>query len=82
MVAIAGPVAERLSTALLDAFTPDQLDQMLFYKLGRSRVRISMARNFESIIFDLVFPSFSVREPSARGVFSGSGWRGLIAAGA
>ena len=54
MVAIAGPAAERLSTALLDAFTPDQLDQMLFYKLERSRVRISMARNFESIIFDVI----------------------------
>jgi hypothetical protein len=54
LVAIAGPAAERLSAALLDAFTPDRFDQMLNYKLGRSRARISMAGNFESIVFDVI----------------------------
>ena len=54
MAAIAGPMAERLSAALLDAFTPERFDQLLYYKLARVRTRISMAGNFESIVFDVI----------------------------
>jgi hypothetical protein len=51
---VTGPVAEQISEALLTAFSPDQFDQMLFYKLGRVRTRISMARNYDSIVFDVI----------------------------
>ncbi|MEU5934454.1 effector-associated domain EAD1-containing protein [Micromonospora sp. NPDC047187] len=42
------------SEALLDAFEPDRLKQMLFYRLGKRLDRITMARDYESIVFELI----------------------------
>ncbi|BAL89213.1 hypothetical protein AMIS_39930 [Actinoplanes missouriensis 431] len=53
-MAIDGVTARLLSEALLDAFLPDRLDQMLFYRLGKHRHRITMKADHESIIFDLI----------------------------
>jgi hypothetical protein len=57
LAGIFGEVAERLSTALLNSFNPDQLDQLLRYKLNKSRPRISMARNYDAIVFDIILAS-------------------------
>ncbi|MEU8240932.1 effector-associated domain EAD1-containing protein [Actinoplanes missouriensis] len=53
-MAIDGVTARMLSEALLDAFLPDRLDQMLFYRLGKHRHRITMKTDYESIVFDLI----------------------------
>jgi hypothetical protein len=49
-----GRTAKRLSEALMDAFAPQRLDEMLYYRLSRDRARITMAGNYESIVYDLV----------------------------
>ncbi|GLY92936.1 effector-associated domain EAD1-containing protein [Actinoplanes sp. NBRC 103695] len=49
-----GRTAKRLSDALLDAFGPQRLDELLFYRLSKDRARITMAGNYESIVFDLI----------------------------
>ncbi|MEU4564535.1 effector-associated domain EAD1-containing protein [Actinoplanes sp. NPDC023936] len=58
-MAIDGVTARHLSEALLDAFLPDRLDQMLFYRLGKHRHRISMKSDYESIVFDLIMAADS-----------------------
>jgi V8-like Glu-specific endopeptidase len=49
-----GRQARRLSEALLDAFAPQRLDEMLFYRLSKDRARITMAGNYETIVYDLI----------------------------
>jgi hypothetical protein len=51
---IGGATARLLSEALLDAFLPDRLDQMLYYRLDKRRHRISMKTDYESIVFDVI----------------------------
>ena len=53
-MAIDGTTAHQLSEALLDAFLPDQLDQLLYYRLDKQRHRISMKSNYDSIVFDVI----------------------------
>jgi Effector-associated domain 1 len=53
-MAVAGEVARELSEALLDAYQPERLDQMLYYELGRDRARITMAGDYETVVFRLI----------------------------
>ena len=53
-MAIDGRTAYQLSEALLDAFLPDQLDQLLYYRLDRQRHRISMKASYDAIVFDVI----------------------------
>jgi len=53
-MAIDGRTAFQLSEAFLDAFLPDQLDQLLYYRLDKQRHRISMKANYEAIVFDVI----------------------------
>ncbi|GID27678.1 effector-associated domain EAD1-containing protein [Paractinoplanes brasiliensis] len=56
---IDGDSARLLSEALLDSFLPDRLDQMLFYRLGKHRHRITMKPDYESVVFDLIMAADS-----------------------
>ena len=49
-----GRTARGLSESLLDAFAPQRLDEMLFYRLSKDRARITMAGNYESIVYEVI----------------------------
>ncbi|MGW8877652.1 effector-associated domain EAD1-containing protein [Streptomyces mirabilis] len=49
-----GRVAHQFSEALLDAFLPEQLDQLLYYRLDKQRHRISMKTSYDAVVFDLI----------------------------
>jgi hypothetical protein len=51
---IDGPAARQLSEALLDAFSPERLDEMLYFRLSKVRARITMADNYETRVFQLI----------------------------
>lgn len=51
---IDGPAARQLSEALLDAFIPERLDEMLYFRLSKDRARITMARNYETLVYELI----------------------------
>ncbi|GAA1540480.1 hypothetical protein GCM10009827_069750 [Dactylosporangium maewongense] len=53
-MAIDGRLARQLSEALLDAFSPERLDEMLYYRLSKQRARITMADNLETRVFHLI----------------------------
>jgi hypothetical protein len=54
MCAFHGPQARLLSDGLSDAFLPERLDQLLFYGLGKRRVDITMAGDYQSRIYDII----------------------------
>lgn len=49
-----GPAARQLSEALLDAFSPERLDEMLYFRLSKDRARITMAGNYETRVYELI----------------------------
>lgn len=51
---LSGPERKQFGEQLLDAFGPDEFDNLLANQLGLRRARISLARNFDAIVFDVI----------------------------
>jgi len=51
---LTGSQAAQLRDALLDGFTPDALDELLYYALSLRRAEISLADNYRTRIFHLI----------------------------
>lgn len=51
---LAGPQLAAFRAALLDAFDLQRLDEMLLYQLSKQRERLSLARDLETIVFDVI----------------------------
>ncbi|MGW6742141.1 effector-associated domain EAD1-containing protein [Streptomyces sp. NPDC055025] len=49
-----GRIAHQFSEALLDAYLPEQLDQLLYYRLDKQRHRITMKTSYDAVVFDLI----------------------------
>ncbi|MEU5331306.1 effector-associated domain EAD1-containing protein [Streptomyces parvus] len=49
-----GRIAERFSEALMDAFQPEQLRQLLYYRLDKQLARISMQSSYDAVVFDVL----------------------------
>ena len=54
MCAFHGPPARMLSDGLREAFLPERLDELLLYGLGRRRVDITMAGDYQSRVYDII----------------------------
>jgi hypothetical protein len=54
MCAFHGPPAARFSEALREAFTPERLDELLYFGLGRRRSDITMAGDNQHRVYDII----------------------------